>query len=232
MTDQPPSAPPQYPVPPAQKKGMSGWAWAGIGCGFFLLIVVISIAAVTWFGVKKYKEFSANKEQTLAELVIATHPDLEKVSSDPTKHEITVRSKSGEEYTVNYKEITEGRFSFKDTEGNITRLGGSSDFSELPPWVPQVPAISGKPSVFLTVTGGKTTGLYNATTTASVEDTDAFFKAEAEKAGFSSSSNTSSTWGGTQNLSRSYSDATREISITVTGESGKPVHVQVSFSEK
>ena len=74
MTDQPPSAPPQYPVPPAQKKGMSGWAWAGIGCGFFLLIVVISIAAVTWFGVKKYKEFSANKEQTLAELVIANHP--------------------------------------------------------------------------------------------------------------------------------------------------------------
>lgn len=232
MTTQPPFDTPPPPMPSAPKKGMSGWAWAGIGCGGVLLIVIACVAGLSYFGVKKYKEFAADKEQVIAEIIIASHPDLEKVSSNKTKGEITVRSKSGDEYTVNYKEITEGRFSFKDSEGNITQLSGSPDFSDLPSWVPQIPAISGEPGLFHSVKNGKASGVYHAATSGTLEDTDAFYKEALEKSGFSSSSSTSTNWGGSQTLNRTYLDASREVTVTISEESGKPVSVRLSYQEK
>jgi hypothetical protein len=222
--------PPQIPALP--KKGMSGLAWAGIGCGAILVILMVLGGLAINYGVGKFKEFKADKELAIAEMVIATNPDLEKVSSNPSKGEITVRAKSGEEYTVNYKEITEGRFSFKDAAGNTTRLGGSADFSQVPAWVPRPPAISGTPSVFHAVNAGKAAGMYSAASSNSFDDVEAFFNAELDKAGFGAASSNSSTWGGSRTASRSVSAPDKEITVNITMEAKKPVNIQVIYKEK
>ncbi|MBX3742942.1 MAG: hypothetical protein KF712_18300 [Akkermansiaceae bacterium] len=222
--------PPQ--VPPLPKKGLSGPAWVGIGCGAIVVVIIAVVGVLGFFGVKKFKEFQADKELAVAEIVIATHPDLEKVSSDRGKGEITVRSKSGEEYTVNYKEITEGRFSFKDAAGNTTRLGGGADFTEVPAWVPRPPAISGTPAVFHAVTAGKAAGMYNATSTQPFDDVEAFFNAELDKGGFGAASSNRSTLGGNRTASRSVSTADKEITVNLTMEAKKPVNIQVIYKEK
>jgi hypothetical protein len=222
--------PPQ--VPPLPKKGLSGPAWVGIGCGAVMVLVIALVGVLGFFGVRKFKEFQANKELAVAEMIIATHPDLEKVSSDSGKGEITVRSKSGEEYTVNYEEITQGRFSFKDASGNTTRLGGSADFSDVPAWVPRPPAISGSPAVFHAVAHGKAAGMYNATSTDPFNDVEKFFNDELDKAGFGADTRSTSTWGGDRSVSRSLSTADKEITVSLTMEAKKPVNIQVIYKEK
>lgn len=211
---------------------MSGWAWAGIGCGALLLIVAVVSGGLVYFGVKKFKQFQSNKELALAEMVIATHPDLEKVSSDPGNGQLTVRTKSGEEYTVNYKELTEGRFSFKDSSGNTTTLGGNRDISEVPAWVPRPPSLSTSSGVFHSVTNGKATGLYNGTSAQPIEDLKVYFETEMTKAGFGAFSSTSSTWGGTQTINRSASTADKELAVTLSQEGSSPVVIQVVYKEK
>ncbi|WAC21459.1 hypothetical protein OVA24_08675 [Luteolibacter sp. SL250] len=229
MNSRPPH-PPQ--VPPLPRKGLSGPAWVGIGCGALVVVIILVVGALGFVGVRKFKEFQANKELAVAEMIIATHPDLEKVSADPEKGEITVRSKSGEVYTVNYKEITEGRFSFKDSAGNTARLGGSTDLSEVPAWVPRPPSISGTPTVFHAVTDGKAGGMYNATSTVPFDDLETFFNDELTKAGFGAATSNRSTWGGNRTASRSVSTADREVTVNLTMDARKPVTIQVIYKEK
>lgn len=211
---------------------MSGWAWAGIGCGTFIVLILAVVGVLSYLGVKKYHEFKADKELAVAELIIASHPDLEKVSSNPGRGEITIRSKSGEEYTVSYKEISQGRFSFKDASGNMTRLGGSDNFSEVPAWVPRPSAISGSPQVFHSTVGGKASGLYHTASTETIEALDAFYAANFGKSGFTSSSNWQTNMGTQQTKGRTYSTMDKEVSITLTKEGTAPVNIQVIYKEK
>lgn len=227
----PVNPPPSPPVAP-KKPGLSGWAWTGIGCGVMLLLGIGAIAAIVFFGVKKYDEFRSNQELALAELIISTNPDLKKVSSNPERGEITVRSKSGEEYTVNYKEITEGRFSFKDSNGNLTHLGGTDNFSELPSWVPISPSISGKPQVYQTKVLNKISGVYSANSTESIELLDSFFEEHLKKSGLANSSKSQTNLGSSRTRNRSGSDASKNVSVSLTQEGDAPVQVQVIYSEK
>ncbi|RYD34598.1 MAG: hypothetical protein EOP87_08895 [Verrucomicrobiaceae bacterium] len=143
-----------------------------------------------------------------------------------------MRSKSGEEYTVNYKEITQGRFSFKDASGNTTRLGGSADFTEVPAWVPRPPSISGSPAVFHSVTAGKAGGTYNATSTLTFDEAKAFFDGELDKMGSGASSRSNSDFGGSRTAGRSVSTADREITVNVSQQGTAPVAIQVIYKEK
>ena len=43
-------------------------------------------------------------------MMVRMNPDVEKVSQDETKGEMTIRTKDGKEMTSRYKDIAEGKF--------------------------------------------------------------------------------------------------------------------------
>src|SRR6218665_1042305 len=112
-----PQPPPQPPLPVPEKKGLSGLAWTGIGCGIFVLIAIAAIIGGSIFVYNKAKSYAGNPDKMVAELIVASTPELTKVSSDDAKKEMTVRTKAGETIIVSYADITNGKFSFKDSSG-------------------------------------------------------------------------------------------------------------------
>lgn len=227
-----PQPPPHPPIPMPEKKGLSGLAWAGIGCGVFALIGIAVLIGAGIFAYNKAKEFAANPEKAVAEMIVKVSPELEKVSSDDAKGVMTVRTKSGETITVSYADISEGKFTFKDSSGNITTLGGSTDFTDVPSWVPKVPKISGDPSVFPATVAGKAKGFYTATSEASVAELESFIDGFTTTAGFTSSSRSNVSVGSVQKIVLSRSSGDRSFTVTLSGEAGTPTFVQVTYEEK
>ncbi|HVJ45850.1 MAG TPA: hypothetical protein VM511_05645 [Luteolibacter sp.] len=227
-----PQPPPQPPLPVPEKKGLSGLAWTGIGCGVVLLIAVAAIIGGSIFVYNKAKSYAGNPDKMLAELIVASSPELQKISSDDAKKEMTVRTKAGETFTVSYEDLTNGKFSFKDSTGKVTTVGGSKDFSSVPSWGPQTPRISGLPSVFPIVLPGKSKGFYTAETEGTVGETDSFFKGFAEAAGFTQSSYSSTNFEAKETMVRTYKNGNKEFTVTINGETGKPTSTHVVYEEK
>lgn len=231
-----PQPPPHPPIPAPEKKGLSGLAWTGIGCGVFAIIALAAVIGGSIFVYNKAKTFVSNPEKAVAEMIVASTPELEKVSSDDAKGEMTVRTKSGETITVSYADIGSGKFSFKDSSGKTTTVGGSTDFTDVPAWVPQVPKISGLPSVFPATIAGKSKGFYTATSDASVGEIESFVKGFAEASKFMNSSRSTMTVGSLEKVTLTHStlpgSTDRKFTVTLTGESGKPTHVHVTYEEK
>jgi len=227
-----PQPPPHPPVPVAEKKGLSGLAWTGIGCGIFVLIAIAAINGGSIFVYKKAKGYAANPDKMVAELLVSTSPELTKVSSDEAKGEMTVRTKSGETFTLSYADITSGKLSFKDSTGQITTLGASTDFTSVPSWVPQPPRISGLPSVLPIVLPGKSSGLYTANSDATAGEADSFFKGFADASGFTESSYKTTDLAGKQTFARTFKNGNREFTVTIDGESDKPTSTHVTYEEK
>jgi hypothetical protein len=150
--DSVPPPPPAAPPKPQKKKGLHPMAWVGIGCGGLLFIAVIGIAlAVGWFKrtINEFQEdMAANPERAAAEMIVKFNPDLEMVSDNETAGEMTIRVKSsGEEMTISYADLAEGRLKMKDGEGNAI-TAGMADVSDIPAWVPQYPRIASQTSLF------------------------------------------------------------------------------------
>ncbi len=219
-------------MPAPEKKGLSGLAWTGIGCGIFALILIAFAIGGSIFAYNKAKGYISNPEKAIAEMIVASTPELEKISSDDAKGEMTVRTKSGETITVSYADIGSGKFSFKDSTGKLTTPGASTDFTEVPAWVPQVPKISGLPSVLPEKLGGLSKGSYTATSEATAGETEAFFKGFAGAAGFTEFFNSSSDFGVKETMTRKYRNGNREFIVKIDGEDERPTFVHVIYEEK
>lgn len=111
---------PTPPASPPVKKGLSPLAWAGIGCGGVILLIVIAVIATGIWGMNKAKElgvdFQKNPEKAGAELVVSMSPEVEKISSDEEAGTMTIRTKDGKVMTMNYNDIKEGKFMNPATE--------------------------------------------------------------------------------------------------------------------
>lgn len=176
MSNQPSPPPQPAPHPPVAggKKGVPVLAWVGIGCGGILLVAItVVILAVGWFK-NKVREFTENPEKTAAEFFVNMHPELEKVSSDDGKGEMTIRDTSGKETTVSYKDLAEGRLSVQDSEGNEMIFGGA-DLSQIPDWVPMPEDFAGGSSAFHTETNQEVAGLFHGRSKQSPEAIEEFF---------------------------------------------------------
>ncbi len=171
-------APPPVPGSAPAKQGMSPWAWIAIGCGGLLVVGFVIFLALGFFAVKKGKEvleeatggeslseiaqdFQENPAKALAETAIRANPELELVSTDDDTGTITfTNTRTGEEATLNFEDIAEGRFSmttdegeyrvdaaeggeggvtFSGPDGQETRFGASADLSDVPDWAPSYP---------------------------------------------------------------------------------------------
>lgn len=229
MTAAPPMPP---PPPPAVRKGIPALGWIGIGCGTLVVIAVIASAVLIGWCQRTLGDFTGNPEKAAAEMIVRFHPDLTLVGSDDAKGEMTVRTSSGEEVTVSYKEISEGRFSVRDAEGNLHRFG-QMDLSSLPAWVPRPEEMEAAQSFFQTEDNQRLAGAYQSRSKGdlSLDEAEALFTRAAEAEGFASPDRSSTEANGLPMRTLVFRNDSRDLTIVLSGEGG-PVNAQISYSEK
>lgn len=120
----PPSAPPAGSPP---KNGPSGLAIFGFGCLGLAILVGIGGAVVAYKGWQKAKEIYAeaggDPAKVAARMMIKMNPDLELVSTDDAKGQMTIRDKkSGEVITLAIDDVAKGKFSVKGADGSETTI--------------------------------------------------------------------------------------------------------------
>ena len=128
-------------LPPAKKSNVLLWVLLGVG-GFFALCIV-AVLAIGLFVVHKAKQavldpdlMKRNPALAATKLMTAVNPNVEIVSTDEGKQEITLHDKqSGETYTISFDDAKQGRFKVKSAKGTV-QFGGDA---KIPAWVPDYP---------------------------------------------------------------------------------------------
>ncbi len=220
------SQPPPHPVQPPQtpgKKGIPAIAWVGMGCGGLLIVGVIAVGLVISY-------FTKNPEKAAAEMVVSMNPDLKKISQNDETGEMTIRTKEGEEITLSYKDISEGRFMVKDKDGNVTQFG-SMDLSKVPSWVPQATDLKDAVSLYHGETAKEISGQFSGKSARSAKDLEAELSAKWAASGISSNNKGVTNVNGTSIITLNYSDEKRKLQIIITEESGSETLVNTFYSE-
>lgn len=243
---------PPAPAMPEPKKGMSVWGWLAIGCGVIVLLGLGTCAGIAFYVQRKAVEFEKNPAKAAAELAVRLNPDAELVSS--TETELTVRNKkTGEVITVNFEDAKEGRFTFKNKDGEatidadadpsgeggtlkVTGTGGETAvFSagagagKVPEWVP-VFADGDRVANYDLNTATEHAGTLSITTSAPAATVMAFYKTKLEAAGFEVQTMTleGPTAGGT--VMGTTAGQKRALNVVVSVADGK-THALVAFKE-
>ncbi len=215
-------APPPIPGSAPAKQGMSPWAWVAIGCGGIIVIGIVAVVGLGLFAVKKGKEFvedatgtesvtefledmQENPAKTMAETVIRTNPELELVGTDDDAGTITfTNTKTGEEATLNFEDIAEGKFSMSTEEGEYridatdggeggvtftgpegeARFGASADLSDVPDWVPVYPGATDVTSTMHTSSADGVMGAFTGKSTDDAQKVVDHFKQLFEDEGY------------------------------------------------
>jgi len=198
------------------KKGLPVWAWVGIGCGALAILVMIVVTVAGFFLASKVKDvaadFEKNPAMATARMIVKLNPELEEVATDEEDGTITVRNtKTGEEITVNFEDIEEGKFSFTsggreitvdatgledsgsikvtDDKGAVVFSTGKTSAEDIPPWVPVYPGA--EPTSRHTMRSDENfTGGFEIVTSARVADVLEFYRSALGDAGYEVSVNT------------------------------------------
>ncbi|MBI3652849.1 MAG: hypothetical protein HY231_17635 [Acidobacteria bacterium] len=139
---QPPYPPPgQAPFPQAQppKKG-GALKWVLIGCGGFIIVGIIAVVAIGWFGYYKAKQLGYDPELmkrnpalAAAKLAIGLDGTKELISIDEKTNTLTVKDKkSGKVVTLTFEQDKNGNIKFKEKtadgkESSMTIKGDGKD---------------------------------------------------------------------------------------------------------
>lgn len=217
------------PVVPA-KKGLSAGAWIGIGC---LGIVVLGILAVVGGGMFLWGNVRGmldNPEKAAAEMVVTMNPELEAISDNDKKGEMTIRTKDGKEMTFSYKDISEGRLQFTDADGN-TRRFGTSNLSQVPGWVPKAADFSEGFSTYHSASGPEISGQLSGKSSMSSESLRSFFEDEAVSLGLTSSSSGSKTANGVSVVTLNFSGRGKSLNFVITAKPGSATLVNTAYSQ-
>jgi len=191
----------------------------------------LGIAALLGVSLLAFSCKKKNPEMDAAERMVRMNPELEVVSKDNSKGEMTIRNKKdGTEVTMNLKDVAAGKVTVKDGKGNVTEVG-QGNLSKVPAWVPRVPKVKSTIISTQNQEGDKKTGAYVVTTGESSDALDQFFKAQAEKLKLPEKSNMGGNSDGVDNRMRVYQAGGRTLTVTITGESGKDVQVSVTYEE-
>ncbi|CAN5810352.1 hypothetical protein BH11VER1_BH11VER1_03750 [soil metagenome] len=250
-------APPPMPAP---KKGLSGLAIAGIGCGGLTLLVLLVMVLLGMKACSKLKEvagdFKANPEKAAAMMVLKFNPELDIINTDDAKGEITVRNKkSGEVVTLSFKDISEGKFSMKNAKGETVSIDGSdaagkggivmkgpegevviggTDAKAIAPpaWVPMYPNLKSQPGGMRSEKNGAIAGAFAAETTDAATAVKEFYEAKLKEAGFETNITTTGTGGGEFIIIHGTKDDDKsQVSAVISSKDGK-TGVMINYEEK
>jgi hypothetical protein len=137
-----PPVPPPAPLAPQQKSNVLKWVLIGIGLCFTLF--VIAVVGVGLFVAHKAKQAGLDPDLikrspalAAAKLMVAANPDVEMVTADEGKQEMTVRDKkTGKVYTMSFEDAKNGKFTMKEDGKTTLTVGGKA---KVPSWVPDYP---------------------------------------------------------------------------------------------
>ena len=193
-----------------------------------------------------------NPGRTLAETAIRMNPELELLSTDDAAGTITFRNiETGEEATLNFEDIAEGRFTMTTTEGEVAvdatgessdgaarvtftgpagqaRLGTNVDLGDLPEWVPVYPG-SDVQLPYVASTPEGQSGMMSGTTVDSVQQVGDFYQSTVEANGFKVGSVSSTQSGTTELRSISATGDDGTVNISVTGQADEDTQFVVMF---
>lgn len=193
-------------------------------------MVVIIVVAIGMFMLKgKFDEFAANPEKAAAQMIVAANPDLEKISENEEAGQMTIRMKDGKEVTVSYREISEGRITMTDQDGNETQIG-SSDLSKIPAWVPVAPEFTDGVSTYQSSAGEKVSGQFSGKTSVGFEQLKAFYEDQASAFGMSSSSNSSMNTGDTAVATLTFSGGGKSFTVVITQKPNAASQVSTNYT--
>jgi hypothetical protein len=197
------------------------------------------------------EEMDENPVVAAAHLIAATNPDIELVQADEEHRVVTFRNtKTGEEYTIDFEDIEEGRISFHSddesfsleleseegeegrltitTDEGTTRFGAGTRIEDLPSWIPVYPGTVPE-GAFTSETEEGRSGAYTITTDDELEDVLDYYVSMLEKRGLEISNRATSEDGAF--LMAKSSDESLSLNIAASVEDGG-TQVVVNFNEK
>ncbi len=245
------------PVQPA-KKGMGVWGWVAIGCGALLLLSLGTCFAIGMYAKHKIggmaEDFQKNPAKAAAEMAIKFNPDVEEVSSNDET--MTIRDKkTGEQVTLNFEDIKNGKFSFKTKDGEATidanaakdgqggtltmtgtngqtaTFGAGSGAGSAPSWVPVYPGATVTGNYDANTAEGHA-GAVTVTSNDALDKVMSFFEDQLKAGGFKVEKLTmGGTAGNGGTLTGSTDGEKRTVSIVLSSAEGK-TQAMVTFNEK
>jgi hypothetical protein len=257
----PPPPPPSFspqPAPPP-RKGLSPLAWIGIGCGALAVLAAIGftvmVVAGGWFLKKQADKLEKNPTLTVAEWYVRANPDYEIVSADEESGTITIREiKTGEQMTVNAKDLQEGKLKVKTKDGTAvfdasakdgtikvtdekggqvaTLQAGGDAPKNLPSWLPIYPGGSVQ-GTFDTKSADGRSASVTLTTPDTGDKVLSFYESRLKEAGLKvdSTTVTSTAEGKGGILTASGGNPHREVSVLVGSSEGQTT-AAITFQEK
>lgn len=243
-------------VEPQKKKGLHPLAWVAIGCGAIIMVGVVVMLAVGLFVGKKVRDFAdeadGNPGLAVAKLAVKANPELELVDEDADEGTLTIRnSKTGEVVTVDYRELKDGKLSFRsgekemtfkatagdeDGEGTFAVTGtegtatfGTAGEAELPDWVPAYPGSEPRGQFAMTTEDGRS-ATFQFTTSDAAADVVSFYKKALEDEGMEAVANTMTSGDEITYASVQGSTEGRSVSILVSIEDDA-TNVVLNFTE-
>jgi len=242
-------------LPPAPKKGLSGIAVAGFGCLGLLLLAGVAGMMLINKGCQKVRQMTEESggkpAKMLAQLAVATNPNLEIVSTDDAKGEMTLREKkSGKTITMPMNDLARGKFTIQESDGKTTTVdvsqaaGGKltvegpegrtvistgSDASTLPAWIPAYPGAQNQPGGMRGDTPEGVAGNASFTTTDPVAKVRQFYEAKLKADGFETQLNTFAS-GGKEivSIDGDKNEGKTSLNLIISGEEGRTT-VQASY---
>ena len=250
------------PVPPApayqqQPKKSSALKWILIGVGGFFVIMVVGILAVGLFVMNKAKQAGLDPDLikkspglALAKMAVAANPNLEMVSSNEGRQEITVRDKqTGKVTTLSFEDAKNGKFVFKEegkeavtisasgangtvemkSADSTVNIGGSA---KLPAWVPGYPG--SEPQGAFTAQGKDgESGSFGFKTKDSSEKVVKYYQDQFQSSGLKVTSNITSQSGQpTAGMLVGEDEATKHTVTVLVAPEGGQTGVSVTYAAK
>ena len=214
--------------------------------------IAFSVAGYFIYGKAKevVREIEDDPVATMARVIAATNPEIELVDADKSNRIITFRNtETGEDFTFDYDDIEEGRFSFTsgdestsiefntdgEDSGRVTITTGDGQTmtygagaSEHPDWLPVYPGTEPQGAV-ASETPDMRAGAFSFETKDSLEQVLDFYVSELEAAGFVIQNRTTTPTGAM--LVATTSDEVRSATLTASVNDGS-VGAMVNFTEK
>lgn len=207
---------------PAPKKGLSGLAIAGIGCGALLLLIIAVFAYIGMTAMKKMKEVAGDdwqKNPTRAAALVAAkmNPEWDFVKADDAKGEITVKvKKTGEEITMSYNEVSQGKFKMKNSNGEETVIGGAD--TAPPAWVPAYPGAAAQGLGMRVAKPTGISGTFMVQTGDTPDKVREFFETKLKADGYTTVATPSAAGSSIVNAKKDAEQ--RSVTVRISGEKG------------